>query len=389
MHNIQPDPQFKNTTKKKNSIKKKIIIIVSLVIALLLIIGLTVAILVYIRLKSIHDPSVTISERSGEYSAPIDYSGDDFSKAESNSGGDWENSEPINEESNSNTSENTSGNNSGGGGGGGNWVWSPKKVPIIKKAPIDSNIVNILILGVDSSDAIKSGGRTDTMIVASLNKKTGEINLISMLRDSFVPIEDFGWNRLNTGYFFGGVGLCINTINDVFLLDIQSYVMVDFVSLPKLVDKIGGIEVELTKVEADYYNKNYAWGVSPGTVLLNGEKALKHARNRSVGNADFARTSRQRDLLERIIKKILDKNDLAATVTMLNSSLDLIKTNIEPSGLISLATTVYTGASTSIKTMRMPIDGSYEAYWYRKNMLVTKIDIQKNREAIRNAIYGS
>lgn len=377
------------SSKKSGSLGKKILAVILIMIALLLVVGLTVAVIVYFRLKSIHDPNVTISERSGEYSAPIEYSGDDFSKAESYEESDWDYSEPFYEESEAEPAESKGGNTSGGGGGGGNWVWRPKNIPIIKKAPIDSDIVNVLILGVDSADAVKSGGRTDTMIVASLNKKTGEINLVSMLRDSFVPIEGYNWNRLNTGYFFGGVGLCINTINDVFLLDIQSYIMVDFESLPKLVDKIGGIEVELTKSEADYYNSRYSWNVYAGKVTLDGKKALIHARNRSVGNADFARTSRQRDMLERIINKILDRNDLAATISMINSSLDLVKTNIEPGALVSLATTVYTGPKTTINSMRMPIDGSYEAYWYRKNMLVTKIDIPKNRDAIRKAIYGS
>ena len=375
------------STTKKSSFKRKLIFIIPLTISFLALLGLCITVYAYLRLNSIHDPSVEIVERSGVYSAPTEYSGepadvsgdvsyfDDFPITDPGT----DVSAPEGE-----TSKAPGGNN----GGSGDCVLRPKNVPIYKTAPINEDILNILILGVDSTDATKSGGRSDTMIVASYNKKTGVVNLISLLRDSFVPIEDHNWNRLNTGYFFGGVGLCINTINDVFLLDIQSYIMVDFNSLPKLIDKIGGIEVELTKAEADYYNKHYNWSLTEGKVVLNGSQALAHARNRSVGNADFARTHRQRDLLMRIINKMLDKNDLVGTISMINSSLDLIKTNMRPETLVNLATSVYSGPKLKLVPMRMTVDNSYEPFWYRPNMLVTKIDIVKNREALRKAIYG-
>ena len=376
----------KTSTTKKSSFKRKLIIIIPLAIAFLAFIGICVTVFLYMRLNSIHDGSVSVVERSDVYSAPTEYS--EVSGLDDVSYPGYIDP-PITDPDPTVSTPGGETSKGGNNGGGGDWVWKPKPVPIYKKAPISEDIVNILIIGVDSTEATTSGGRTDTMIVASYNRKKGVVNLVSMMRDSFVPIEDHGWNRLNTGYFFGGIGLCINTINDVFLLDIQSYVMVDFASLPKLINSIGGIEVELSKAEADYYNEFFGWSLSEGKVVLNGKQALEHARNRSIGNSDFARTSRQRDLLMRIINKMLNTKDLPGAISMINSSLDLIKTNMQPGTLINLATSVYSGPSLKLNSLRMPFDGTYEPYWYRPNMLVTRIDIVKNREELRKAIYGN
>ncbi|HBL85078.1 MAG: hypothetical protein A2Y17_02550 [Clostridiales bacterium GWF2_38_85] len=376
---------------KKNKVWKWAKIVLLTLSILIIVSTITISLIFYFRWNQAYDPTVTFSEREDEYSAPTSTPDDEMSAVTSYNEDDWDTSiiDPNTSETESNggTTSNTN-SNSGTISGGGDyvWVWHPKNVPIIKKDQIDNNIINILVLGVDSTDATKSGGRSDTMIVASYNKKTGEVNLISLMRDSFVPIEGYDWNRLNTAYFFGSVGLCINTINDVFELDVQNYIMVDFDSLPKLIDKIGGIEVTLTQAEVDYYNDNYNWGVTAGKVLLSGDQALKHARNRKIGNSDFARTNRQRDMLTQIINKMLNKNDLPGTISLINSSIDMIKTNINANSLIGLATDVFTGPKVTIDTMQMPANGTYEAYWYKK-MLVMKINIEKNREEIRKLIY--
>lgn len=88
-------------------------------------------------------------------------------------------------------------------------------------------MLNILVLGTDSRNVTLDRGRSDTMIVVSYNKKEGTIKMVSLLRDALIPIEGYGWNRINTAYFFGGVGLAVNTVNQLFGLDIQSFVVVD------------------------------------------------------------------------------------------------------------------------------------------------------------------
>jgi anionic cell wall polymer biosynthesis LytR-Cps2A-Psr (LCP) family protein len=75
-------------------------------------------------------------------------------------------------------------------------------------------------MGTDSRDVTLDRGRSDAMIVVSYNSKTGSVKLTSLLRDSLVPIEGVGWNRINTAYFFGGVGLAVNTVNQLYNLDI-------------------------------------------------------------------------------------------------------------------------------------------------------------------------
>lgn len=112
------------------------------------------------------------------------------------------------------------------------------------------------------------------MMILSYNRKLRTAKLVSLLRDTwiYIPNRDT-WNRINTAYFFGGVGLAINTVNSNFGMDIQYYVKVDFESLKEIVDTVGGIDVYLTEREVEYINnsaENDVLPVKEGWQHLNG-----------------------------------------------------------------------------------------------------------------------
>ena len=93
-------------------------------------------------------------------------------------------------------------------------------------------------------------------MILSYNRKLRTAKLVSLLRDTWIYIPDRDtWNRINTAYFFGGVGLAINTVNSNFGMDIQYYVKVDFESLKEIVDTVGGIDVYLTEREVEYIRR--------------------------------------------------------------------------------------------------------------------------------------
>lgn len=107
---------------------------------------------------------------------------------------------------------------------------------IFNESRIDKDVVNIMLFGSDVREGERHG-RSDTMMILSYNRKLRTAKLVSLLRDTwiYIPNRDT-WNRINTAYFFGGVGLAINTVNSNFGMDIQYYVKVDFDSLKEIVD---------------------------------------------------------------------------------------------------------------------------------------------------------
>ena len=119
------------------------------------------------------------------------------------------------------------------------------------------DIVNVALFGLDTRDPYSFEGRSDAIIVLSVNKTDGKIKLTSILRDSFVPIEKEDgtvYHILNHAYFAGGPQLAIKTINQVYDLDISEYATVNFFGITSIVDAVGGIEITFTEDELVYVN---------------------------------------------------------------------------------------------------------------------------------------
>ena len=142
--------------------------------------------------------------------------------------------------------------------GGHTPLYYDSKHPIIKVDQKDPDIENILVFGVDARTVKDYKGRSDSMIVVSINKRTQSIKLISLMRDTGVYIGDTDdtakakLDKLNHAYHYGGVGLMINTINRSFDLDIQRFVMLDFGSAADVIDLVGGVEIDVSADEVKY-----------------------------------------------------------------------------------------------------------------------------------------
>ena len=261
------------------------------------------------------------------------------------------------------------------------------KVPVYKVEQKDEDIINILVLGTDSLDITRDRGRSDTMIIVSYNQKTGSIKLTSILRDSLVPIDGHNWNRINTAYFFGGVGLAINTVNDLFDLDIQQFIVIDLNGAKNLVDHVGGVNLTLTKEEAELYNIYFGTQYTEGVNYMTGVHLLQHMRNRELGS-DFERTRRQRDAIVAIMDKLLTEKSLVELYEIADYSFDLVKTNIPLSTLTSLVTSAIGNMSNlTVTAQHVPYSDSYRFATY-KGMAVISFDIEDAAERINEFIYG-
>ncbi|MBE6569643.1 MAG: LytR family transcriptional regulator [Ruminococcaceae bacterium] len=261
------------------------------------------------------------------------------------------------------------------------------KTPIYKVTQKDPDVKNILVMGTDTRDVTMDRGRSDTMIIVSYNAKTGSVKLTSLLRDSLVPIEGHGWNRINTAYFFGGVGLAINTVNQLYGMDIQEFVVIDLNGANNFIDYIGGVDVYLTKEEAELYSLYTGKTIAPGMNHLDSNLAMTHMRNRTIGN-DFGRTQRQRDTIMAMIQQILTNKTAAEIYDIVDYSFSLIKTNISATDLVGLATSVVGNASKlTVESQNVPYTDAYQFGWYN-GMAIISFDIGEAAARINEFIYN-
>lgn len=267
-------------------------------------------------------------------------------------------------------------------------VGSALAVPIYKKTPIDPNILNILVLGSDQR-ANEVGERSDSMILVSYDKTDHSIKLTSLMRDTWVHIPGHGWNRLNAAFAYGGVGLTINTINELFKLDIQNYVIINFQQFIKEVDKIGGVSVNLTASEIQYINSKLTKNKLPviaGLTRLNGRQALQHVRNRHVGQGDFDRTRRQRETFMAILEKVKSTKNPTTILSFIDYSLNNVQTNIKLQTMIDISLQVLESGDSKISTARIPFDRTWN-YSTEEGRSVIAIDLPDNQTLLRKFLY--
>lgn len=174
---------------------------------------------------------------------------------------------------------------------------------------------NIVFLGLDSQENdLDENTRSDSIIVASINKKTKDVKLVSIYRDTYSSITDYGLTKINHSYAYGGPILTMSTINRNYDLDITDFVCINFRGLANMVDIVGGIDIEIQEEELnnlnDYIgNMNHINGgnspklESAGMHTLDGNQAVAYSRIRYTAGGDYRRAERQRTVIMGIMDK--------------------------------------------------------------------------------------
>lgn len=191
--------------------------------------------------------------------------------------------------------------------------------------------LNVALFGLDSrDDGLAEGNRSDTIMIASLNRETLEVKISSVYRDTLLEQKDGTLDKANAAYSYGGPEDAIALLNRNLDLDIEHYVAVNFNALIDVIDAVGGIEIDVQKEELSYIcgyateimkvTGKLSPGVTePGLQLLNGVQATAYARIRGTLGDDFRRTERQRDVLTKIVEKLQ-----SASLMQLNAVIDQI-----------------------------------------------------------------
>jgi len=235
-------------------------------------------------------------------------------------------------------------------------------------------------------------------MIATLDTKQKKIKLTSIMRDTYVSIPGKKDNRINAAYAFGGPALAIKTVNENYNMNIEKYVTVDFFSLEKVIDKLGGVEIEIKDYEVNALNgliqslnnlnqhdNDSSLINGPGKHRLNGRQAVAYSRIRKVGNSDFERTDRQRAVLNALIRE--GKNiDLWEIPSLLSTVLPEVETNFTKNEILKYVYPALESAQNDVEDLRLPYEGTYENQRIR-GMAVLVADMDKNREILHEFIY--
>lgn len=270
----------------------------------------------------------------------------------------------------------------------------------------DENVLNILLFGQDHHED-GSYGRSDTMILLSIDNTHQKLKMVSFLRDTYVSIPGYGQDRINAAFTYGGVKLSIQTVEANFGIAIDKYAMVDFSSFKKIIDVMGGVEMELTRDEILYINAqidyNQQWNKTPyvedngqekQTVTLNGQQALWYARNRGgsfngvvFDGDDWSRTDRQRNLLNTIVDSMKTAS-LTDIVKIVNEIGPLVTTNLKKDDITFLVQNSLTYLNYEMVQEHVPIDGYWKYSWTPSGQSVIEItDWDATRRELAQFVY--
>ncbi len=259
----------------------------------------------------------------------------------------------------------------------------------------------VLLIGTDSRDLSQERGRSDSMILFTINDATHEMYMSSLMRDAYVEIPNRGYDKLNAAYSYGGAELLMDTIERNFDVSIDDYVCVSFTGFAGVIDAFGGVEITLSDAEADAVNVilqsevNELMGDDPmadflpagGTYVLTGKQALSYARIRYVGNADFERTSRQREVMNQLMQNAKYRA-AQAVPQLMSSALPHISTNMTTGELYLLSLRAPVAVWYDMRQQQIPADGTWAAADIG-GASVLQIDTAANQAILRDTAYAA
>ena len=247
------------------------------------------------------------------------------------------------------------------------------------------HIINIMLVGQDAREG-ESVQRSDTMMLVTFNLKTRTITLTSLMRDQYVKIPGHGSTKLNHAYQYGGMDLMNETLKNHFGIEVDGNFEVDFTGFEKIIDLLGGVEIDLTQKEVDYLKEKGFKNVKKGKNILEGESALWYARLRSIDD-DYQRAERQRNVMMSLFESYKELS-YAQMLSLLHEILPLVRTNMTMSEITNYALKLYPMLSgAEVETLRIPVDGTFKGGFVKvseglKLWCQYNIDFEANRKIL-------
>ena len=262
-----------------------------------------------------------------------------------------------------------------------------KEVPIYEQKKIDKFIFSIVI-AVQNGSIASDERQTDVIFLASWNPLRQKFTVVSVARDTLVPLSEDEWKRVNTAYARGGIGQLINTINDVFELDIQNYVVTGTDELITLADAVGGIPATLSEEEAAYINNACGSELRPGEQQLSGEQIVTLLLDRTSDNkGDLGRADRQVEIVLDAFRYMQDQFDSEFLYPFFRTIFKSIRTNVDFETLRGVGYEMAVSDELMFETLRLPFDDAYTELNVDGAYALLPA-FEKNRILLRQALYG-
>ncbi|WP_164668067.1 LCP family protein [Virgibacillus doumboii] len=257
---------------------------------------------------------------------------------------------------------------------------NPERQKEIDSIFSNTKSINILLLGVDERKNDK--GRSDTMILMSLNPQTNAMKMLSIPRDTYVDIPGRGMDKINHAYAFGDAGLSVQTVEQNFNVPVHFYVKVNMEGFKQGVDALGGVTVT-NDVEFSQGGEHF----EKGEIHLNGEEALKYIRKRKgMDGGDLSRNQRQREVIKAAISEAASFSSITKVTNILEILGDNVTTNLQFEQMQTLFTD-YRKTRNNIDTMEISGSGEIldDGIWY---YMVPDEEMNRVTTEIKNHMNG-
>lgn len=257
--------------------------------------------------------------------------------------------------------------------------------------------LNVALFGVDSREGeLNKDTRSDTIMIASLNRETLDVKIVSVYRDTLLQQSDDTLNKANAAYSFGGPEGAIAMLNENLDMDIEHYVTVNFNALIDVIDAVGGVEIDVQPEEINYINgyateiikvtgKDSVGVTEAGPQTLNGVQATAYSRIRYTAGDDFKRTERQREVLTKVIGKLQ-----GASLTQINKIIDKVfpevSTNFTLTEILDYALDAFDYKLG--ETTGFPFDKSTDTL-NKIGSVVIPVTLESNVKQLHEFLFGS
>ncbi|MGP3779409.1 LCP family protein [Halanaerobium saccharolyticum] len=271
------------------------------------------------------------------------------------------------------------------------FLWNDELSQISSSGPFKENKVNILVVGYDSD--INGASRADTIILISLDVETNEAGLIFLPRDTYINSNKRSFTKLNSSHVYGGIKLTQETVKEMLNIDIDYYLETDFRGFEKIIDRLGGVEINVSR-HLNYVDK--AGGlyidIPAGQQTLNGEEALEYVRFRDA-RGDIGRIERQQKFIDAVLAKVLSPAIITKVPGIMKEVNEAVNTNIPIQDITPFLNTAKEINLSQIESKMLPGKAEYIngiSYWV-PDMQEAEIMVDnliRNKSYIKNKEYN-
>jgi LCP family protein required for cell wall assembly len=271
------------------------------------------------------------------------------------------------------------------------FLWNDELSQISSSGPFKENKVNILVVGYDSD--INGASRADTIILISLDVETNEAGLVFLPRDTYINSNKRNFTKLNSSHVYGGIKLTQETVEEMLNIDIDYYLETDFKGFEKIIDRLGGVEINVSR-HLNYVDK--AGGlyidIPAGQQTLNGEEALEYVRFRDA-RGDIGRIERQQKFIDAVLAKVLSPAIVTKVPGIMKEVNDAVNTNIPIQDITPFLNTAKEINLSQIESKMLPGKAEYIngiSYWV-PDMQEAEIMVDnliRNKSYIKNKDYN-